>query len=258
MKKQKKSWSYGVWSRSLGLKATSSLTKILNGEREPGPEITEKMIRYFGFKEKQAQYFRDLVQLEKIKTNPRLSVLFMEKMDKEHPDSRIRILDNKSFLVISNWYYLALREFCRLQNFKEDPEWISQNFLFKITAREVNQAIKTLLEMKLLTRDKKNILRLSEGILDTSNDIASEGIKRYHEQMLENAKSALAQISVDEREITSTTLLMSSGNIAKAKDLIRDFKKKFEKLMEEETGDQVFQFQMQLFPLTQKQPRGSE
>ncbi len=38
--------------------------------------------------------------------------------------------------------------------------------------------------------------------------------------------------------------------MGKAKELIRDFKKKFEKLMEEETGDRVYQIQIQLFPLT--------
>ena len=255
MKTSKKSWSYGAWAQSLGLKATSSITKIINGEREPGPQITEQLIQYFKFNAKQSQYFRDLVKLHKIKHDPRLSVLLMEKMGKEHPDAEIRIMDDKSFLVISNWYYLALREFCRMQDFKEDPEWISENLLFKVTSRDIIAAIKTLLSLGLLKRDKKGTLSLAEGRLDTTNDISSEAIKRYHEQMLENAKLALRKIDVRDREITSTSLLMSSANIDKAKELIRDFKMRFEKLMEEDSGDQVFQLQIQLFPLTKKQTR---
>lgn len=251
-KKRKKNWSYGAWAHSMGLKATSSVTKIIHGERDPGPEITEKMVEYFGFTDKQAQYFRDLVRLQKIKNDPRLSVLLMEKMGKDHPDSRLRIMDDKSFLVISNWYYLALRELCRRKGFIENPEWISEQFLFKVTSREISQAIKTLLQIGLLQRDDKRTLQLAEGRVETTNDIASEGIKRYHEQLLDHAKEAIRRVSVEEREITSTSLLMSSKNMGKAKELIRDFKKKFEKLMEEETGDRVYQIQIQLFPLTKK------
>lgn len=252
MKTSRKNWSYGSWAQSLGLKATSSITKIINGEREPGPQITEQLISYFKFTHKQAQYFRDLVKLHKIKHDPRLSVLLMEKMGKEHPDAQVRIMDDKSFSVISNWYYLALREFCRMHDFKEDPEWIAESFLFKITARDVSNAIKVMLDLGLLKRNSKGFLFLAEGRLDTTNDVASEALKRYHEQMLENAKLALRRVAVHEREITSTSLVMSSTNMEAAKELIRDFKLKFEKLMEEDTGDQVMQLQIQLFPLTTK------
>lgn len=252
MKSARRNWSYGSWAQTLGLKATSSITKIINGEREPGPQITEQLISYFKFNQKQAQYFKDLIKLHKIKHDPRLSVLLMEKMGKVHPDAQVRIMDDKSFSVISNWYYLALREFCRMHGFKEDPESIAESFLFKVTARDVSNAIKVMLDLGLLKRNAKGSLYLAEGRLDTTNDVASEALKRYHEQMLENAKLALRRISVHEREITSTSLVMSSANIEAAKELIRDFKLKFEKLMEEDSGDQVMQLQIQLFPLTTK------
>lgn len=40
--------------------------------------------------------------------------------------------------------------------------------------------------------------------------------------------------------------------MALAKEMIREFKNKFEKIMEEEDGDQVYQIQVQFFPLTKK------
>lgn len=252
MKQKKVTWSYGAFAQALKLKTTSSITKIVQGQRDAGPEITEKMISFFGFNEKQAQYFRDLVRLEKIKKDPRLSLILMEKMGKEHPDGSLKIMDDKSFLVISNWYYLALRELCRMKKFKEEPQWIANLFQFKVTARDISHAIRTLLDIGLLKRKSNGRLYVDHGRLNTTNDIASEAIKRYHEQMLENATVAIRKFSVDEREITSTSLLMSSKNIDVAKELIRDFKKKFERLMEEDSGDQVFQLQIQLFPLTKK------
>ena len=84
----------------LGLKDTSSITKIIQGQREPGAAITGGLIRYFKFSPKDAQYFQDLVRLRKIKTDPRLSVLLLEKMGKDHPDGALRILDDKSFQLL--------------------------------------------------------------------------------------------------------------------------------------------------------------
>lgn len=48
-KKINKHWSYGRWSKKLGLKATASLTMIINGQRDPGPKVVEAFCRYFGF-----------------------------------------------------------------------------------------------------------------------------------------------------------------------------------------------------------------
>lgn len=38
----------------------------------------------------------------------------------------------------------------------------------------------------------------------------------------------------------------------KAKELIRKFKKDFERLLEDKDGDHVYQIQLQLFPVTKK------
>lgn len=250
MKQSKPDWSYGSWAKRLGLKTTSSITKILDGDRDPGPQISEQMVRYFDFKDKDAQYFRDLISLSKLRKNPRLGVLLLEKMSKEHPNSMQRLLDSKTFSVISNWYYLPLREMTRMKSFREDADLIAKQFRFKITAREVTKAIQVMIELGLLSRDSNGTLHVAEGRITTGDDIADEGIKRYHEQMLENAKTAIRETLVDEREFGASSLVIQSRNLPKAKQLIREFKSNFARLMEEEDGDAVYQIQIQLFPLT--------
>jgi uncharacterized protein (TIGR02147 family) len=250
MKSRQATWTYGVWAKKLGLKTTSSITKILSGERDPGPQITEQLVRYFGFKDRDARYFRDLVQLKKIKQDARLSVLLMERMQKEFPDGSVRLLDDRTFSVIANWYYLPLREMTRMQGFVEDADQLAKLLRFKVTARDITRAIEALVELGLLTRDSSGRLKIAQGRVLTSNDISSEAIKRYHEQMLENAKSAVRQVEVKEREITGSTLVMRAANLAEAKEMIREFKTRFAQKFEEDAGDSVYQIQIQLFPLT--------
>lgn len=85
MKEKNPRWSFGAWARRLELKTTSSLTKILQGDRNPGAEITDKFVKYFRFSEQETEYFRDLIRLEKIKHDGRLVSLLVEKMKKEYP-----------------------------------------------------------------------------------------------------------------------------------------------------------------------------
>lgn len=250
MKAKKPNWSYGAWAKRLGLTSTSAISRVLGGQREPGPQMVERLILYFGFNDKEATYFRDLIMLRKVKDDPKLIVLLMEKLQKKHPHTFKSTLDTESYAVISNWYHLAIREMLSLDEFLADPEWISKRFQFKVTPREVAQAIENLIRVGLLTRDAEGRLKATEAKVSSTRDVASEGIKRYHEQMLDNAKLALRELGVEEREFGATTLSFRSENMGKAKALIREFRAKFEDLMEEGSGDGVYQLQFQLFPLT--------
>ena len=65
-KRKNASWTLGSWARTLGLKATASISKVVAGSREPGLMMTEKLIEYFEFDPKEAEYFRELVRRAKM------------------------------------------------------------------------------------------------------------------------------------------------------------------------------------------------
>ncbi len=238
-----------MFARQVGLKDPSSITKIIQGQRDPGPQITRKLVRYFRFSVRDARYFEDLVRLRKVKDDPRLSVLILEKMGKTHPDAALRLLDDKTFALIANWYCLAIREMTRLESFVADPNWISSTLEFQVTPTEASRAIELLIEVGLLER-KKNKLVIRDGRFHTTNDISSEAIKRYHESMLDHAKTALRKFEPSRREFTSETLTLKAARIPEAKELIREFKSRFTALLEENSGDLTAQIQIQFFPLT--------
>jgi uncharacterized protein (TIGR02147 family) len=244
------SWSLGAWAKRLDLKATSSLTKILNGDRDPGESITEKFAQYFDFDSNEKNYFNDLIRLSKIKDDPRLKMILMQKMGREYPDAHLHVLTDKSFEIISNWFCMTIREMVRLYDFQEDPEWIQERLMFEVSVDEIRQAIKDLLHQGLIKRNDEGKLISSQGLLHTTNDVASKSIKRFHKQMLDHAKTSLHTVDVELREFSSETLTINKSNISQAKELIRDFKAKFARLLEEQQGDETYQLQVQFFPLT--------
>jgi uncharacterized protein (TIGR02147 family) len=249
-------WSLGAWARALDLKATASLTRVLKGDRQPGPEISAKLARYFKFSEAEKAYFENLVLLDKVGEDSALRVLVMEKLQSLHPRREFKPLDHNTFMAMTNWYFFAIREMTRQASFKEDPKWIADRLLFKVTPRQVKEAVSLMLELGMLRRDPKSgeLAHSGDGI-EWKSDVSSEASKRNHEQNLENAKVALRSVPIAEREFTSVCLTVSSRKMERAKVLIREFRSRFADLMEEEEwrGDVTCQLQIQFFPYTRKE-----
>ena len=257
MKQHYTYWSLGVWARKLNVSSTSTISMILNGKRLPSDELIEKFIDYFEFStEQKKEYFRDLIQLKKYQENPRLSVLLMEKLGQKHPSGEFHLLDAESFSLISHWYHYAIREMTRLKHFKEDTEWIQKKLRFPVTHREIQNALKRLLDLGLLKRNELSNITYSEGKINTENDIAQEGLKRFHEQMLNHAQSSIRNVDVTQREIRGSTFTIQSKDLPKAKEWIRNFMNEFADYFNANEGDDIYQLNFQLFPLTKNQKEG--
>ncbi|MEQ1666138.1 MAG: TIGR02147 family protein, partial [Bdellovibrionales bacterium] len=187
-KESKPLWSLGQWSRRLEFANTSVLTNILNGVRHPGQNIVERFVDYFQFSDEENNYFRNLVRLQKKYSDPELRVLIMEKLKNSHPEKKFKLLDDETFQMISKWHYYAIRELVNLSDFKEDIAWIRARLKFEVSIPDIKKALKDLERLSLLARDAKGCLMYAGGSVRSSTDVALEGLKRFHEEMIAIAR----------------------------------------------------------------------
>lgn len=250
-KAQRSTYSLGMWSKKMGISSTAVLVNVINGKRNPGPELQEKFVSYFKFAGPEAEYFKDLIKLSKIKEDPRLSLSLMEKMGKANPNGEFKLLDDRTFSLISKWYYYALKEFALQKGFKEDPQWIADHLEYEVSPKDIKKAIDDLLQLGIFVRNKKGDLKVVHKNLKSTNDIASEGLKRFHEQSLENAKVSLRKHDIMERDISARVMNIREENIPKLKAYLKDFRDKVSDLFEEvDSTSKVYQINIQLIPLT--------
>lgn len=243
-------WSYTVWARQLGLKSSSTLIMILNGQRNPGRGLLDDLARYFKLTAPEKQYFGDLVRLAKAHTDVQLSMQVMKQLEERHPGKGFRLLDRDTYFAVSHWYYLAIREMIQLKSFREDPEWIAAQLQFPVTPEKVSEAIDTLIRLGLVARTANGRLSSTANHLDTGTDVADEGIKRHHEQQLENAKAALRSVAPSLREISGGCFAIKASSLPRAKEIISQFQIQLCNELEAKEGDQVFQLEVAFFPLS--------
>lgn len=76
----RRGWSYTVWAKQLGLGSASTLVMIIKGQRNPGPALIESLVAWLKLGPERAEYFRDLVRLEKYRRDPFVSSLLLERL----------------------------------------------------------------------------------------------------------------------------------------------------------------------------------
>jgi DNA-binding MarR family transcriptional regulator/plasmid maintenance system antidote protein VapI len=158
-------------------------------------------------------------------------------------------LDEDVLSVIKDWEHYAILAYLQLGKGKKTPGDIAK--ALRLPQVKFLRAITNLEKTGLVKRDG-NRLECTHISLGTSRGIPSPALREAHTQYIDKAKTALNDFPVDERDITGTTLAVSSKNLPKAKDLIRQFRRELSELLEQGETDEVYRLNVQLFPLTYK------
>lgn len=249
-KKTQKHFSMRVWGRQLDVKSPATLSMILNGQRVPGPSLVEKLITYFRFNRREAEYFRALVALDKIPLDRPERRKFLQTVQANQVGEGQRIIELEVFESISNWYYLAIREMASLRGFRPSPEWIQSKLRFKVPAPSIRKALTRLVNLGLLSKKSDGFLEKTDDEITTTFGIPHAAIKAYHSETLDLAKRALFEVPVSDRYISSSNFCIDTKDISKIKEELRKAQEEIMRTFEKSQGNAVYSVGFIFIPLT--------
>lgn len=251
-KKQRRQFSINAWARRLNLNSSSTLIMILKGQRNPGPQLVNKLVTDLKLNPAEGEYFRNLVQLEKThREDEHLRQVLLEKLIKKDPTRSFRPISFDIFRVFSSWIPGAIRELVALPGFRSDIDWIQSQLRFKVTKPEIIQSIRSLIAVGLLKKNAEGMIAYTEPV-QSSYDIAHESKKQLHESFLDIAKEAVRTIDPLEREISGMTFTMKAEDLPILKDRIRDLLHTAP-LISKSEHDSVYHLEISCIPLTKKE-----
>ncbi|MCM0606208.1 MAG: TIGR02147 family protein [Xanthomonadaceae bacterium] len=154
------------------------------------------------------------------------------------------------FHAIAHWYHLAILDLTTTKNYKPDPKSIANRL--GITPIEVRDALDRLERIGLLIKKGSTFVKANRFInfLPEKSELA---VRTHHREMMERASLAMNDASQDaysKRTITSNTLAISASKVKEAKALVHEFRERFVELVSKGVGDEVYQMNIQFFPLT--------
>lgn len=232
------SFSLRAFARFLGV-APGPLSEILGRKRQLSVRQAELIAKRLGFTEMEKGHFLALVENHSA-SSPEL------------PPIRYRRIAADNFAVVADWYHLALLSLFETRGFQSDEAWMARRL--GISLLQVRSALERLERLHLCEKRAGAWVITEVGGTSTPG-VPSEAIRSFHRQNLERAISIQEQVPMEERDFTSMTIALDPSKLAIAKKRIKRFRRSLSKLMESGGKTEVYQLNIQLMPVTIKEPK---
>ena len=231
------------------------LTAILKGRKNLTQDLRIKLAHQLGFKDKEFDYFNLLVQYNQ--AGPSEKHLFFQHLAK-FKDSAVRILSEGEAKFYSQWYYSVVWNYFGIHQNQRNAAEIAKQITPPITPAQVEEAIRLLLELRLIVRTANGYAVAHDRHLDTPQEYSPTErevwgmlLKRWHGQFLEMAPRMLSQVQPEHRCYDTLVFTVSPARFEKVKERVQDFLDEMRELLNnDKSEDRVCTLSLQLFPNT--------
>lgn len=234
-------------AQAAGYRSASAMCMVMKGRRGFSPASAQRLAENFSLDRNSSQYLCAMANLEAAKsTEERLrhqeTILYLRSRRETSP------LDLMQYRFLAIWYYPAIFAMAAGDNLKMDAKQIARRLGRDVTEKMAKIAIGDLLGLKLFEL-KDGVLRQTKGAVQTSDGIKNLAIQRYHRDMLKLAGESIA-LPVEQRYLSGLTAMVPKSLEGEVKKRMLKFCEELNELVTGASDGEVFQINLQLFPLT--------
>jgi uncharacterized protein (TIGR02147 family) len=245
-------FSFRNFAKKAGLKSPNFIKLVVDGHRNLSGASVHAIAGGLGLSPAETRFFDALVRYNHARTERERAWRYAE-LCASRMSGGLHVLAPSQFAYYSRWYAVAIRELAALPGFVADPEVIGARLRPPVSAPEVEEALDTLLRLGLLV-EHGDTLEPSEPDVATTPEVSGTLVMEFHRTMIRQALTALAELPPSQRHVSSVTLAVSRASFAKIAQRIELLWEEIVTLTAADTAApdaEVFQLNVQLFPLTQ-------
>lgn len=249
-----KNFSLRAWASQLGISSHGTFYHIVQGKRPLPKKYVKPVSQSLGLGAKESMYLETLVDLSKAKTMEH-KAYYKDRLQELAPGEKLSFYEIETFQFLKNPLNGAIIELTNLTGFNSDPVWIQKRLTIKASLNEIQSSIKLLIELDLLKIEEGGLLKRSNALIHTKQDIKNEALQEYHKNVLKMGSDQISIQDISKREFNATAIGIKNEDIPRAKEKIRDFLSDFIKEFETSEGqaDEIYQLGIQYFGLTNKE-----
>lgn len=250
LKQNNPNLSVRKWSEKMGLESQEIMFEILKRKKKIPLSLIPALNKFLELNSVEAKFFETLILLSRATSNNEIklfSTLLAEQ--KASAGEGVAIVHDDN--IFSHWIHMVILSMSKLSGFACTPETISEIVKEDVTLELVEEAVERLLRLGLIKYNAQGSLEKVYTHTTTQNDVSKQVVHNYYQQINELSRKAIP-LPVEEREFQCFSMAIKSEEIPHFKEAIRQFRYKVSSMTAEGTGDQVYQFNIQFFPLTGK------
>jgi uncharacterized protein (TIGR02147 family) len=205
-----RAFSYRSFSKRAGVASPNYLKLVIEDERSLSPKMAERFAHACGLDADASRYFVHLVAFNQAKTSTERAQAY-DKLTGFQRYRQAHKLEIAHAAYYSDWYMPAIRELAASQQFREDPEWIADQLVPKISPQQARQALEILVDLGMLVRSASGRLEQADALVSTGPETRGLHIAAFHRAMTQRAIESIDLVPAIERDISSLTLCLGRG-----------------------------------------------
>jgi uncharacterized protein (TIGR02147 family) len=232
---------------------SAHVSRILTKKRGLSTKLVPAFADLLGLKYAERRYFETLVlynHSRKLLDKER----FLKRLQQLMPVQSSRV-DVRKYRFYSEWWHTAIRTLLAIRDFKIDQaDQIAQTLVPSVRQNAVKESLELLLEFELVFEDENGYLKPTEKHLSTGDLWTSHMINQYQEKSMKLGSYALSKTPRELRDISTVTVGVGAKDLPKLKDVLKEYRNAIIQLAtRNDDPDEVYQLNVQLFPLTRLQ-----
>jgi uncharacterized protein (TIGR02147 family) len=220
------------FARKIGI-SSGALSEIMKGKRK----VSEKLA---------------LRIAERLQLDPKAkSALMAPKIDAEEAGQFEYLqLQDDQFHMIADWPHFAVLNLVKSSECEHKISWFAERL--NLSEKAVSEVLNRLLRLGMLSYQKKKYIR-TKSAFKTSDDVLNSSIQRSNLEDLDLYREHLATLPVEERDLTSITMLLDPKRMPEFKKWVRTAQDRFASKFETTGSTTAYRLTVGLFPL--KKPK---
>lgn len=251
---ERKRSSYFTWREFASLSGFVSptyLKLVCDGKTRLSKPGVAKVARAMGLEGFDYTYFALLVKFGNAKNEVEKESALQE-LEREARVNKIRIVDADAIRYYESPMYPIVRELAPLMPAATFGEMASK-IKTAATAVDVREVLQFLVRADLLRRREDGSYEQTQKAVKGSKEAIPFAIRGMNRKMAELAVDSIAGDSADKRHFSSVTMGIDGPTYERISREVDDFRKRIVSMANEcQKIDQVYQLNLQVFPLTEK------
>lgn len=251
------SYTYRTISALAGINSSGFYPLIIKGERNLTESTIEKTSRALDLNPLEARYFAALVnfnQATKLKDKNR----YFDELIEIRNSKESQLITETQYDIFSQWYHGVIRELVVCREFGGDFRKLGRMLRPEITEKQARESVELLLRLGFLKEENGRYIQ-SASVIKSGPDIKAHQVVNYQVKMLKLAIEAFDRFGPNDLlSNSSTTFRISRQTFELFKQKNRMYREELLNIAKtDETADQVFQLNINLFPLCNPKVKGT-
>jgi uncharacterized protein (TIGR02147 family) len=253
LKRHDPTFSQRAFAAKAGFKAHSFCAYLIRGKRNLSDDSAGNLCAALGLDPRETKFFKSLVEYTQAGSTDQRDRLFHE-LNQIRGNTKFYKLRKNQYTYLDKWYYPVLREVVSMNTWGGDYAVLGRMLDPPINEAKARKAVHTLESQGLIRKDKSGKWVQTDTTI-RAEDIPQHLVKKARNTYIRMALDASENLGPQSRNISCATVALSAGNYRKVSQMLDTVHAEIVRLAaEDKSADRVFQLNLQLFPLSRRNP----